>query len=75
MTCQGYYYSETVFSKFGEQTQVEYSIKMNATLPVALTLRFIPNAVINNMAQNKLDMHIEEITNSFIKQSILIYYP
>lgn len=75
MTCQGYYKSGTFFSKFGDQTRVKYSIKRNATLPVAFTLRYIPRALINSIAQNKLHQHIEEITDSFIKQSILTYSP
>lgn len=73
MACQGYYNSETIFTVFGEQTRVEYSIQVDASLPVAFTLRFIPSAIINNIAQNKLRRHIEEITNSFIDRSTLAY--
>jgi len=70
MTSQGYYASEITFSELGDQTSIEYSISMDARLPVPLSLRIVPNALLNASAQRKLSLHTDEIIDRFIKQSI-----
>jgi hypothetical protein len=69
MTSQGYFDSEVTFSASGNQTRVEYSIRMAASLPVPLSLRLIPNALLNGSAQKKLSLHTDEIIDRFIERS------
>ena len=70
MTSQGHHRSEITFSELGNQTRIEYNISMDASLPVPLTLRIVPNALLNNSAQRKLSLHTDEIIDRFIEQSI-----
>ena len=70
MTSQGHYRSEITFSELGNQTRIEYNISMDARLPVPLTLRIVPNALLNGSAQRKLSLHTDEISDRFIEQSI-----
>ncbi len=70
MTSQGHYDSETTFSESGDQTRIEYRISMDARLPVPLTLRLVPNALLNGSAQKKLSLHTGEIIDRFIERSI-----
>jgi hypothetical protein len=70
MTSQGHYDSGITFSESGDQTRIEYSIRMDARLPVPLTLRLVPNALLNGSAQRKLSLHTDEIMDRFIEWSI-----
>ena len=67
---QGYYSSESIFHNRGEQTEIEYTMEMNASLPVPLGLRFMPGALINEIARNITQWRIEEIAQGFIDRSL-----
>ena len=73
MTGQGFYSSEIHFSKCGEQTRIEYSIEMKASLPVPLTLRWIPDGLMNSIAQYRFYLHTDQVIDRFIEQSVLAY--
>jgi hypothetical protein len=73
MTSQGFYDSEVAFSEAGDQTRIEYSIRMGASLPVPLSLRLIPQALLNGSAQRKLSLHTDEIIDRFVERSIRLY--
>lgn len=73
ITGQGQYDSETVFHAAGQSTRIDYRIKISARLPVPLTLRLIPSALLNSAAHTILQSRIEEITTHFIEQSIKAY--
>ncbi len=75
MTCQGTFDSQITFSEAGDQTRIEYSIRMEASLPVPLTLRLVPNPLLNGSAQRKLSLHTGEIVDAFIERSIQAYHP
>jgi len=70
MTGQGHYDSEITFSESGDKTRIEYSIRIDARLPVPLTLRLIPNSLLNGSAQRKLSLHTDEIIDQFIERSV-----
>lgn len=73
MTCQGQYESRIQFHEAGEQTKVDYSIQLNASLPVPLTLRLLPPALLRSASQNILQLRIDEIIAGFIDLSIQAY--
>ncbi|HZY41225.1 MAG TPA: hypothetical protein VFF59_04405 [Anaerolineae bacterium] len=73
MTCQGHYDSETIFAAAGQQTQIEYRLNLRASVPKPLTLRLIPNALMDGAAHNIMHLRIAEIMGSFIDQSIRAY--
>ena len=70
MTGQGAFDSQIVFSAAGDQTSIEFSISIGARLPVPLTLRLVPMALLSGSAQRKLSLHTDEIVNRFIERSI-----
>lgn len=69
MTGQGYYTSKCRFRERGEQTTIEFSIELSARLPVPITLRWIPHDLLDGIAQNRLQLHMDEIIASFVEQS------
>jgi hypothetical protein len=73
MTCQGHYDSESTFSAAGHQTQIEAHLNLRANVPMPLTLRLIPSALISGAAHNILHLRTAEITSSFIEQSLRAY--
>ena len=73
MTCQGYYDSESTFSAAGHQTQIESRLNLWANVPLPITLRLIPAALISRAAHNILHLRTAEIMGSFIDQSRRAY--
>ena len=73
MACQGHYDSESAFSATGQQTQIEYRLNLRANVPMPVTLRLIPTALISGAAHNILHLRTAEIMNSFIDQSLRAY--
>ena len=73
MTCQGHYDSESAFSAAGQQTQIEYRLNLRANVPMPVTLRLIPSALISGAAHNILHLRTAEIIGSFIDQSRRAY--
>lgn len=73
MTCQGHYDSESTFSAAGHQTKIEYRLNLRAKLPMPVTLRLIPPALMDSAAHNILHLRTAEIMSSFIDQSRRAY--
>ena len=69
-TAQGYFESESIFYEAGDQTRIEYSLKLQAELPSPLGLRFLPGIVIDSIAQSITRMRIREIAEGFIERSV-----
>jgi hypothetical protein len=73
LTAQGSYTSESRFFAQGSQTQVEYKLRLHATLPVPIGVRLMPDSVLNNIARNITQWRIHEIAGGFIERSIRAY--
>lgn len=73
MTCQGSYESQSLFYQDGENTRVDFSIQLAASLPVPVTLRLVPPALVSKSTHNILQLRIEEVSSGFIEQSIRAY--
>lgn len=73
MTGQGFYNSAILFNEYKDQTRIEFSIDLKASIPVPLTLRWIPNTLIDGISQNKLHLHMDEIIERFIEQSTWVF--
>lgn len=74
MTGQGFFNSEILFNEDRDQTRIEFSIDLKASLPVPLTLRWIPNALIDGISQIKVHWHMDEIIERFIEQSTRAFW-
>jgi hypothetical protein len=73
MTCQGTYESKSLFSQVGDNTRVDFSIRLAANLPVPVTLRLVPPALVSKSTHNILQLRIEEVSSGFIDRSIRAY--
>lgn len=73
MTCQGTYESQSLFHPVGENTRVDFSIQLSASLPVPVTLRLVPPALVSKSTHNILQLRIEEVSSGFIDRSIRAY--
>jgi hypothetical protein len=73
LTAPGAYTSVSHFREQGDLTQVEYKLRLNASLPVPLGVRFMPDSVLSNIASNITQWRIHEIANGFIERSLRAY--
>ncbi|GJM42491.1 MAG: hypothetical protein DHS20C20_27730 [Ardenticatenaceae bacterium] len=68
-TGQGLFAIDTHFFDMGNQTRIEYAIRLKAELERPLGMRLMPKRVVNRLAQNITDGRIREIADGFIKKS------
>jgi hypothetical protein len=69
----GYFNSESLFKPNGNQTNIEYKLRLRARLPIPMGLRFMPRTVINEIARNITQWRINEIAEGFIDRSLRAY--
>jgi hypothetical protein len=70
---RGYYSSEAFFHDEGEQTRVEYMLKMMAKPPRPKGMRFMPSNLVDKIANNITNNRMREIAEYFIESSIADY--
>jgi hypothetical protein len=74
LTAPGSYSSRSDFRKAGEfQSEIEYVMELGAILPRPRGLKFIPDNVLNSIADNITHRRMEEIINGFITQSRIAF--
>lgn len=69
-TAQGTFQSRSLFHDEGDQTRIEYSLRLQASLPTPLGLRFMPGAVLDHIAQSITRMRTREIVEGFVERSV-----
>jgi len=69
-TAHGRFQSESRFYPHGNQTRIDYTIHLQAELPSPVGLRFVPQGLLNRIAQSIAQGRMEEIINGFIQHSI-----
>jgi len=67
---RGYYSSEAFFHDEGDQTRVEYTLKMLAKPPRPKGMRFMPSKMVDKIANNITNNRMREIAEYFIESSI-----
>jgi hypothetical protein len=72
-TTQGFFSSESFFRDEGSETEVEYSLQLQARLPTPLALRFMPGILVDRIAKSIVSMRIREIAEGFIEHSIFAF--
>ena len=70
---QGFFNSASVFRSQEESTEIDYSLKLSATLPVPIGLRFMPVSLVNEIARTIVQWRMTEIVENFIARSIHTY--
>ena len=73
LTGQGYFASESLFSRTDEGTHIVYKIWLRARLQPPLGLRFMPGSILNEIARNITQRRIHEIADGFIERSTRAY--
>lgn len=73
LTGQGFFTSQSIFRANGKSTQVEYQFRLSADLPVPFGIRFMPEPVLNGIANSIVQWRIDEIVDGFIQRSIDAY--
>jgi hypothetical protein len=73
LTGQGYYASESIFHPHGDQTLLDFRMRLHARLPRPLALRFMPGTVLDAIARNIAQRRIQEIAEGFVERSIRAY--
>lgn len=69
-TGSGLFAIDTQFFDMGNQTRVEYTIRLKAELERPLGMRLMPKRVVSRIAQSITDERVKEIADGFIKSSI-----
>ena len=67
---RGYYSSEAIFHDKGKETQVEYTLTIQAKPPRPMGMRFMPRRIVDKIAKNITTHRIREIADHFIESSI-----
>ena len=70
---QGFFRSVSIFHPQDEFTEIDYSLKLSATLPIPIGLRFMPVGLVNEIARNIVQWRITEIVGKFIDRSLHTY--
>ena len=70
LSSQGSYNSRSIFKANGDQTEIKYDLQLNASLPIPIGLRFMPEQVIGQIANNITQWRITQIAENFIDRSL-----
>ena len=70
MTAQGEFASQSVFRDLGSQTEIEYTLRLQADLPKPGGLRVMPGLVVDSIARSITHTRIREIAAGFIARSV-----
>jgi hypothetical protein len=68
-TAQGVFESRSVFYADGDQTRIDYSLRLVASLPTPHALRFMPGVVMDRITRGITRMRMREVVEGFIERS------
>lgn len=75
LSAPGNFASQSIFHPQGEQTRIDYTLDLNARLPVPLGLRFMPEKVVEAIARSITQRRFQETVDGFIERSLAAYKP
>lgn len=70
LTGMGEYSSLSTFRESGEQTEIDYQLRLEFGVPAPLALRLLPNSALESLANGIANQRIVEIAEGFIRRSI-----
>ena len=73
LVAQGQFTSQSVFVARGDETRIDYTLRIAAALPKPLGLSLVPDAMMNQITHSIADWRIHEIAGGFIDRSIAAY--
>ena len=75
LVAQGQFTSQSVFVAHGDETRIDYKLRLAAALPKPFGLSLVPDGVMNQITHSIADWRIHEIAGGFIERSIAAYQP
>ena len=72
-TGSGLFAIDSQFYDLGNQTRIEYVIRLKAELERPLGMRLMPKRVVKRIAQSITDERVREIADGFIKASVAAF--
>jgi hypothetical protein len=69
-TSQGHFSSSHLFHEAGQETRVDYDLKLRATLPTPLGMRFMPGRTVDKIAESIAKWRMQEVSDGFVQRSI-----
>jgi hypothetical protein len=73
LTAGGSYRSDSIFRETADECEVTFVMELAATLPRPSGLRFVPESVLNRIADNITNHRMNEIIEGFITKSVKAY--
>lgn len=73
LVAQGQFTSQSVFVARGDETRIDYRLRLAAALPKPFGLSLVPDQVMNQITHSIADWRIHEIAGGFIDRSIAAY--
>jgi hypothetical protein len=70
LTGLGEYSSLSTFREAGEQTEIDYQLRLHFGVPAPLALRLLPRGALESLASSITNQRIVEIAEGFIRRSI-----
>jgi hypothetical protein len=73
LTGQGQYSSTSIFHPHGDQTLIDFSLQLEASLPVPYGLKLMPESLLSTLASEITQWRIREIGEGFMQRATLAY--
>ena len=73
LVAQGQFTSQSVFVAHGDETRIDYKLRIAAALPKPIGLILVPDAAMNQVTNSIAGWRIHEIAGGFIDRSIAAY--
>lgn len=73
LVSNGNYYSSSQFYPEGDETRIDFELKLEADMPAPLAVKFLPDGVVDSLASSIMHVRIQEIIDGFISRSVRAY--
>ncbi len=73
LTGQGLYHSTSVFHPDGDKTLIDFSLQLEASLPVPFGLKLMPDSLLSTIASEITQWRIREIGDGFMQRAVIAY--
>ena len=73
MSGAGRYESTIRFRAHGDDTRIEYALKLSARVPTAASLRLLPAGLVQARTAQRFRARLDEILEGFAQRSIAAY--
>lgn len=72
-TGRGYFSMESLFTEAGPNTEIEFSLNLEARLPKPRGMRFLLGSVVDRIACNITENRMHEVIDGFVQQTVAAF--